>query len=131
MGTTPGLAGEILAVYAFWHRRYDIFGDSLWRILSGTVGSQSDAFFTAGYAVGFVCNYFLTTFFTFRSKPSSRNAVGFGFSHLLNYLLEVGLLNLFLWIGFGEFLAPILVLIVVVPINFLILHFVYTYKNKQ
>lgn len=87
--------------------------------------------FTAGYAVGFVCNYFLTTFFTFRSKPSSRNAVGFGFSHLLNYLLEVGLLNLFLWIGFGEFLAPILVLIVVVPINFLILHFVYTYKNKQ
>lgn len=27
--------------------------------------------FTAGYAVGFVCNYFLTTFFTFRSKPSS------------------------------------------------------------
>lgn len=87
--------------------------------------------FTAGYAVGFVCNYFLTTFFTFRSKPSSRNAIGFGFSHLLNYLLEVGLLNLFLWIGFGEFLAPILVLIVVVPINFLILHFVYTYKNKQ
>ncbi|MBD9149136.1 MAG: GtrA family protein, partial [Bacteroides stercoris] len=71
------------------------------------------------------------TFFTFRSKPSSRNAVGFGFCHLLNYLLEVGLLNLFLWIGFGEFLAPILVLIVVVPINFLILHFVYTYKNKQ
>lgn len=45
MGTTPGLAGEILAVYAFWHRRYDIFGDSLWRILSGTVGGQSDAFF--------------------------------------------------------------------------------------
>ena len=44
MGTTPGLAGEILAVYAFWHRRYDIFGDSLWRILSGTVGGQSDAF---------------------------------------------------------------------------------------
>ena len=43
MGTTPGLAGEILAVYAFWHRRYDIFGDSLWRILSGTVGGQFDA----------------------------------------------------------------------------------------
>ena len=127
MGTTPGLAGEILAVYAFRHRRYDIFGDSLWRMLA----ANPTLSFTAGYAVGFVCNYFLTTFFTFRSKPSSRNAVGFGFSHLLNYLLEVGLLNLFLWIGFGEFLAPILVLIVVVPINFLILHFVYTYKNKQ
>ena len=69
--------------------------------------------FTAGYAVGFICNYFLTTFFTFRSKPSSRNAVGFGFSHLINYLLEIGLLNLFLWIGAGELLAPILVMIIV------------------
>lgn len=131
MGTTPGLAGEILAVYAFWHRRYDIFGDSYGVYCLVLLVANPTLSFTAGYAVGFVCNYFLTTFFTFRSKPSSRNAVGFGFSHLLNYLLEVGLLNLFLWIGFGEFLAPILVLIVVVPINFLILHFVYTYKNKQ
>ena len=87
--------------------------------------------FTAGYAVGFICNYFLTTFFTFRSKPSSRNAVGFGFSHLINYLLEIGLLNLFLWIGAGELLAPILVMIIVVPINFLILHFVYIYKGRK
>lgn len=87
--------------------------------------------FTAGYAVGFVCNYFLTTFFTFRSKPSAKNAAGFGFSHLINYMLEIGLLNLFLWIGAGEFLAPLLVLIVVVPINFLILHFVYTCRNKH
>ena len=87
--------------------------------------------FTAGYAVGFICNYFLTTFFTFRSKPSSRNAVGFGFSHLINYLLEIGLLNLFLWMGAGELLAPILVMIIVVPINFLILHFVYIYKGRK
>lgn len=87
--------------------------------------------FTAGYAVGFVCNYFLTTFFTFRSKPSSHNAIGFGFSHLINYLLEIGLLNLFLWIGAGELLAPILVMIIVVPINFLILHFVYIYKGRK
>ena len=85
----------------------------------------------AGYAVGFVCNYFLTTFFTFRSKPSSHNAIGFGFSHLINYLLEIGLLNLFLWIGAGELLAPILVMIIVVPINFLILHFVYIYKGRK
>ena len=87
--------------------------------------------FTAGYAVGFVCNYFLTTFFTFRSRPSSHNAIGFGFSHLINYLLEIGLLNLFLWIGAGELLAPILVMIIVVPINFLILHFVYIYKGRK
>ena len=69
--------------------------------------------------------------FTFRSRPSSHNAIGFGFSHLINYLLEIGLLNLFLWIGAGELLAPILVMIIVVPINFLILHFVYIYKGRK
>ncbi|AVM53371.1 putative flippase GtrA [Bacteroides zoogleoformans] len=86
--------------------------------------------FTGGYIVGFICNYFLTTFFTFRSHPSSANAAGFSFSHIVNYLLEIGLLNLFLWIGAGKLLAPILVMIIVVPINFLILHFVYTYRKK-
>ena len=50
---------------------------------------------------------------------------------LINYLLEIGLLNLFLWIGAGELLAPILVMIIVVPINFLILHFVYIYKGRK
>lgn len=86
--------------------------------------------FTGGYIVGFVCNYFLTTFFTFRSHPSSANAAGFSFSHVVNYLLEIGLLNLFLWMGAGERIAPILVMIIVVPINFLILHFVYTHRKK-
>ncbi|CAG9899997.1 FIG00407687: hypothetical protein [Bacteroides ovatus] len=41
------------------------------------------------------------------------------------------MLNLFLWIGAGELLAPILVMIIVVPINFLILHFVYIYKGRK
>ncbi|MBO5186503.1 MAG: GtrA family protein [Prevotella sp.] len=86
--------------------------------------------YTAGYLVGLVCNYGLTTFFTFRQQPSKKNAAGFVASHALNYLLEIALLHLFLWIGAGELLAPALVMVVVVPINFLILHFVYLHKRK-
>lgn len=81
--------------------------------------------FTGGYAVALICNYFLTTFFTFRSQPSPANAAGFSLSHIVNYLLEIGLLNLFLFLNVGELLAPILVMVIVVPVNFLILHFVY------
>lgn len=92
---------------------------------------NSNLAFTGGYIVGFVCNYFLTTFFTFRSHLSSANAAGFSFSHVVNYLLEIGLLNLFLWMGAGERIALILVMIIVVPINFLILHFVYTHRKKE
>lgn len=87
--------------------------------------------YTAGYGVGLICNYGLTTFFTFKAKPSSKNVVGFGFSHLINYLLEMGLLNLFLLLGFSKLLSPILVMVIVVPINFLILHFVYTFSRKK
>jgi putative flippase GtrA len=86
--------------------------------------------FTVGYAVALVCNYFLTTFFTFRAKPSPKNMAGFGFSHLVNYLLQVALLNLFLWLDMGEHLAPIAVLAVAVPVNFTILRFVYRKRRK-
>ncbi len=85
--------------------------------------------YSAGYMVGLVCNYALTTFFTFRQHPSKKNAAGFVTSHIINYLLEVGLLNLFLYIGCSQWLAPILVMIIVVPINFLILRFVFLYKH--
>ena len=81
--------------------------------------------------VGLVCNYGLTTFFTFRQHPSKKNAAGFVTSHIINYLLEVGLLNLFLWMHFSQWLAPVLVMIIVVPINFLILRFVFLYKKKS
>lgn len=87
--------------------------------------------YTIGYLTGFVCNYFLTTFFTFSSRPTTNNALGFSFSHLVNYLLEIGLLNLFLWFNVDKWLAPILVMAIAVPINFLILHFVYMHKKKN
>ncbi len=86
--------------------------------------------YTAGYLVGLVCNYGMTTFFTFRQQPSKKNAAGFAASHALNYLLEIALLHAFFILGAGELLAPVLVMIVVVPINFLILHFVYLHKRK-
>ena len=85
--------------------------------------------YTGGYLVGLLCNYFLTTYFTFQKQASKRNATGFIFSHLLNYLLEMALLNVAVWIGIGELIAPIVVLVIVVPINYLILRFVYRSKE--
>lgn len=87
--------------------------------------------YSAGYLVGLVCNYGMTTFFTFRQQPSKKNAAGFVTSHVINYLLEVGLLNLFLQIGCSQWLSPILVMVIVVPVNFLILRFVFLYKRHK
>ena len=85
--------------------------------------------YTVGYGVGLICNYVLTTYFTFQRQPSAGNAMGFVGSHILNYLLEIILLELFLWLGVGEFLAPILVMVIVVPINFLLLRYVFIHHS--
>lgn len=81
--------------------------------------------YTIGYLVGLCCNYVLTTYFTFQRKPNKHNALGFAGSHLLNYLLEIGLLEFFLWLSVDKFIAPILVMTIAVPINFLLLRFIF------
>lgn len=85
--------------------------------------------YTAGYGVGLCFNYVMTTFFTFREHPTKKNAAGFVASHVVNYLLEIGVLNAFLYFGMEERLAGIVTLVVVVPVNFLILRFVFVGKH--
>lgn len=84
--------------------------------------------YTAGYLVSLVCNFFMTTYFTFRSRPSAGKVAGFGFSHVVNYTLHIVLFNLFMALGVHRLVAPVLVLMVAVPTNFLILRFVYRKK---
>lgn len=79
--------------------------------------------YTIGYALSFIVNYILTNYFTFRTRPSKQNGLGFIFSHAVNYGLHIGLLELFLWMGVPNEWAPIPVLMIAIPINFLLLRF--------
>lgn len=84
---------------------------------------------TAGYIISMVCNFYLTTYFTFRSRVSIKKAAGFGMSHAVNYTLQIVLFNVFSLLGAGRMLAPILAMTFAVPVNFVILHFVYSKKT--
>ena len=64
--------------------------------------------YTIGYVTSFICNFFLTSYFTFRSNPSLKRA--------LNVDQEI---------------APLCVLAVAVPANFLMLRFVFKHKKEQ
>lgn len=81
--------------------------------------------YTIGYILSFVVNFFLTSFFTFKKKATVKKGIGFAVSHGVNYLLHIGLLNLFLWIGLSKSLAPIPVFCIVIPVNFLLVRFVF------
>ena len=81
--------------------------------------------YTLGYFISFVVNYLLTACFTFHKKKSVKNGLGFCGAHLFNYLLQICLLNLFIWFGVDKTLAPVPVYCVAIPTNFLIVRFVF------
>ena len=76
--------------------------------------------YTIGYATSLMMNFFLSNFFTFKTKPTITKGIGFGISHGINYLLHILLLNFFLWLKIPEKWAPLPVFALVVPINFLL-----------
>lgn len=81
--------------------------------------------YSIGYALSFVCNFILTSLFTFRQKASIKKGVWFGVAHGVNYLLHVLFLNFFLWLDIPKSWAPIPVFAIVIPVNFLLVRFVF------
>ena len=79
--------------------------------------------FTIGYGISFVCNYVLSSRFTFRVSMSVQRFTSFALSHLVNYFVGLALLHLFLWMGLSPALAPLPTFAIAVPINFLLVRF--------
>ena len=81
--------------------------------------------YAAGYVISFLCNFFLTARFTFKKRATVKKGLGFGLSHLVNFTLHMLLLNLFLFLGLSEAWAPIPVYCICIPVNFLLVRFVF------
>lgn len=78
---------------------------------------------TVGYVVGLLCNLQSNhSFHLSKSKATRGNVAGFVASHAVNYLMEIGFVQPFLWLNVSKWLAPILVMVAAVPINFLLLN---------
>jgi putative flippase GtrA len=52
-------------------------------------------------------------------------------AHAVNYLLHMVLLNLFLWLGMSNELAPLPVFAIAIPVNFLLVRFVFKHKKND
>lgn len=85
--------------------------------------------YTTGYALSFIANFYLTSYFTFGTKPSWRKLMGMGGAHIVNYLLHMALLNLFLFMGITKAWAPVPVFAIAIPVNFLLVRFVFKHKK--
>lgn len=79
--------------------------------------------YTIGYFTSFLCNYIMTSYFTFRVMPTWSRFVKFSGSHLINYFVYIGLFNFFIFVGFTPQYAPLPVYLIAVPISFLLVRF--------
>lgn len=85
--------------------------------------------YTLGYIISFCCNLYLTAKFTFKKDVTIKRTGGFIVCHGVNYLLHMVFLNLFLYLGVSEQLAPIPVYCIVIPINFILVRTVFKKFN--
>ena len=81
--------------------------------------------FTIGYLLSFFMNFWLSAKFTFKAEATAKRGVGFAFSHLVNYGLQMIVLNVSLKLGVPETLAPVPVYLICIPVNFLLVRFVF------
>jgi len=87
--------------------------------------------YTIGYALSFLCNFYLTSHFTFKSEATVKKGLGFGGAHLTNYLNHMILLNLFVYLGIPKQYAPIPVYCIAIPVNFLLVRYVFKHGAKN
>lgn len=90
-----------------------------------TTNINTNIAYTIGYVLSFLGNLYLTSRFTFKKKLTATKCGGFALSHGINYCLHILFLNIFLWLGVAKQWAPIPTYCIVVPINFMLVRFVF------
>lgn len=86
--------------------------------------------FTVGFVVEMVCNYFLTSYYTFRVTPSLKNVGGFLFGRALNYVIQLAFLHVMIWLYISEEWAGIIAILLAGVINYFVLLPFFRAKNK-
>ena len=87
--------------------------------------------FTVGFVIEMVYNYLMTSFYTFRVRPTLKNAGGFLFGRALNYLIQLIFLNVLIWLHMSEEWAGIAAIALAGVINYFVLLPFYKDKKRE
>ena len=99
----------------------------LYFVFLHTVGVKPVIATIISYAISFVFNFFLSSYFTFHSSPNAKKGLGFTLSHLFNMGMQTGLVAIFAKI-IGPSLAILPAIAISFPINYLLERFAFTAK---
>lgn len=95
------------------------------------LGILTSVAFTAGFIIEMICNYFITSFYTFKMRPSWKNAGGFLFGRAVNYVIQMLLLNVLIWLHISEEYSGILAIMLAGVINYFVLLPFYKDKKRE
>ena len=70
------------------------------------------------FNVSFACNFFLTNYYTFKTKVDFENGVRFSICQAINFFMQYITLKVFIAIGVPEKVALIPVWAIIFPVNF-------------
>ena len=85
--------------------------------------------YSLGYFISFLYNFTMTSYLTFKVKPSVGRFFRFAASHGTNYLLQILLLNFFIHVaGLNEKMAPVPVYAISVPVNYMLVRLAMKHK---
>ena len=112
--------------YGIYYLLLDIF-QLHWQDL----GILTSVAFTAGFIIEMICNYFITSFYTFKMRPSWKNAGGFLFGRAINYVIQMLLLNVLIWLHISEEYSGILAIMLAGVINYFVLLPFYKDKKRE
>lgn len=79
--------------------------------------------YSVGYFISFLLNYYLSVVYTFKVHSKAQNFLGFTLSHVVNFTLQILLLNIFIYFGISAKIAPIPVLAICIPTNFILVRY--------
>lgn len=80
------------------------------------------------YAISFIANFFLSNYFTFRTRPNTLTTLGFIASHLINMGLQTGLVAIFKELMPAS-LALLPALAICIPVNYFMVRYALTSKR--
>lgn len=76
--------------------------------------------FSLGFLLETIFNYLLTAWYTFSSKPNLKNLSGFLTGRVVNYIIQISLLQLLLWCDLDKEIAGLATIIIAGIINYFI-----------
>lgn len=87
--------------------------------------------YTLGYGLSFIFNYIASNYFTFNAKPNAQSGIKFIGAHCCNYVVQMLLLNIYIYLGVPQFIAPIGVFVIAIPVNFILVRIAFKTSNRK